>query len=122
MKFHNPLHVTDDCVYPASTSDQQQPTSEPLIGPDGKNIKSVGKRTLRLNFGGGKHYVQEFWIANINKLILGVNFFIANDLFIDLKRRQLHTDAFLGNLVWTSMDKQNIAIFINFNLIYLVKT
>ena len=34
----------------------------------------------------------------------------------------VHTDAFLGNLVWTSMDKQNIVIFINFSLIHLVKT
>ena len=39
-----------------------------------------------------------------HEAILGFDFFSA-----------LHTDAFLWNLVWTSKDKQNNVIFINFH-------
>ena len=79
----------DDCVYPASASDRKLPPSTPLRGPDGRDIPAFGQRCLQINLGGGKTYTHKFWVANVCKPILGADFFAANDLLIDLKRRRL---------------------------------
>ena len=79
----------DDCVYPASASDRRLPPSEPLRGPDGRDIPAFGQRSFKIDLGGGKIYVHKFWVANVCKPILGADFFASNDLLIDLKRRRL---------------------------------
>ena len=78
----------DDCIFPASIEDRRLPTTQSLIGPDGRPIKSFGQRSLHLDFN-GNIFIQKFWIANVSKPILGGDFFINNDLLIDLKRQRL---------------------------------
>ena len=60
-----------------------------LIGPDGKDIKRFVKKNLKLNFGTGKTYDQEFWIADVTSPILGTDFFMKYDLTLDIKRQLL---------------------------------
>ena len=79
----------DDCVYPASSADRKLHPSDPLRGPDGRDIPSYGQRSIRLRLSDGNLYSHKFWVADVCKPILGADFFAANDLLIDMKRRRL---------------------------------
>lgn len=56
---------------------------------DRKGIKTFGKRNLRLDFGTGKTYDQEFWIADITSPILGTDFYAKYIISLDFRNRLL---------------------------------
>lgn len=80
----------DFSVFPASAFDKKsRPTSDPLVAANGSLIKTWGKRNVPLLLGRGRPFTQEFYVADVTEPILGADFFIANDLAIDMARRCL---------------------------------
>ena len=79
----------DVCVFPATRHDRaHRARTEGMVAANGSTIKTYGVRTIPLKIG-RQRYEQEFWVADVEKPILGAEFFIKNDLAIDLKRRVL---------------------------------
>lgn len=80
----------DFSVYPASPANKRSlSTSDPLVAANGSLIKTWGKRKISLLFGQGRSFVQEFHLADVTEPILGADFFITNDLAIDMAGRRL---------------------------------
>ena len=85
-------HFLVDCgadisVFPVSTSDRSYSRSTtPLTAANGSKISCWGKRTvsLRLGRGAGRAFKQDFYLAEVTEPILGADFFIANNLAIDM--------------------------------------
>ena len=59
------------------------------MAASGSKIDTWGHRTLTLNFGDKRTYRQDFYLADVTRLILGANFFTANNVTIDLRGRRL---------------------------------
>ena len=80
----------DFSVLPVSSKDKKtRSPSEPLMAANGSLIKTWGKKKVTLLLGKRHAFSQEFHIADITEPILGADFFIANDLAIDMNRRRL---------------------------------
>jgi len=79
----------DECVFPASKSDRTLPRSSSLQAANGSEIFTFGKRKLHLSFAPGHRLVHEYWIAEVSRPILGCDFFLSNNLVIDVPRRRL---------------------------------
>ena len=58
----------------------------------------MGKRNIPLLLGNGCSFTQEFYIAEVTEPILGADFFIDNDLAIDMARRRLINMADLATI------------------------
>ena len=78
-------------VIPARNIDllNKKPDPVPLIGTDGKNIKTFSNRKMRIDLGTTNKYQQDFTIAKVEWPILGADFLSKFDLRIDLKKRIL---------------------------------
>ena len=74
----------DECVFPASNADRQLPQSSALQAANGSLIASFGKQKLVLSFAAGHRVTHKFWIADVLRPILGCNFFLAQNLMIDV--------------------------------------
>ena len=89
----------DFSVFPTSTADKKSRfPSTPLVAANGSPIKTWGKRNISLLLGQGRSFVQEFHVADVTEPILGADFFIANDLAIDMARRRLIAMADLATI------------------------
>lgn len=76
-------------VYPATMHEKQTlAMSETLVAANGSGIKTFGKRELHLEFDPLK-FTWSFLIADIQKPILGADFFAHFDLLIDFSTRCL---------------------------------
>ena len=75
-------------VFPATKSQRASPPSGHLLAANGTSIPVFGTKTLVLRLPGlkAKH---QFLLASVHKPILGADFFIANNLVIDLPRGKL---------------------------------
>ena len=79
----------DESVVPATAQDQTLPRSQSLLAANGTEIATFGRRDLALSFAPGHQVIQTFWVADVERPILGADFFIAHSLLIDLKKRRL---------------------------------
>ena len=85
-----PASAADFSVFPASAADKKSLSpSDPLVAANGSLIKTWGKRNVSLLLGHGHSFIQEFHVADVTEPILGANFFVANNLTIDMARRRL---------------------------------
>ena len=82
----------DVSVYPASTKDRKNNTpSIQLSAANGTSIKTWGKCNITLEIKPGQVYTHEFYLADVTCPILGADFFINNELVINLKGKHLLT-------------------------------
>jgi cleavage and polyadenylation specificity factor subunit 1 len=80
----------DVSVFPASHLDKRtRSTSSSLQAANGTPITTWGQRTISLTFGRTRVFRQNFHIANVTQPILGADFFISNNLAIDLRGKCL---------------------------------
>ena len=80
----------DFSVLPASKADKAAlPQGDPLMAANGSPIRTWGKKTVTLRLDSDRYFTQEFYIAEVTEPILGADFFINNDLAIDMNRRRL---------------------------------
>ena len=82
-------------VFPATAQDQNLPRSQSLVAANGTEIATFGRRGIKLSLAPGHAIVQDFWIANVKRPILGADFFIDHHLLIDLPGHRL-LDASTG--------------------------
>ena len=80
----------DVSVFPASEDDRKFSTGKTpaLRAANGTRIRTFGTRELSLEFPGIK-LKHEFQLAEVNKPILGSDFFVSNNVIIDLARKKL---------------------------------
>ena len=79
----------DECVYPASNADRSLHQTACLRAANGSKILSFGKQKLQLSFAPGHLVCHEFWIAKVSRPILGCDFFLLQNLVIDVPRQRL---------------------------------
>ena len=95
------------CVFPASPSNKHKhtPTAN-LTVANGSKINTWKQRIITFILGKGKQYHQRFYLANVACCILGANFFMANNIAIDLCGHQLvnlnHSNIFAVHTEFTS--------------------
>ena len=78
----------DESVFPARGTDFNLPRSSDLVAANGLPIKTFGKRSLPVEFG-GRRFLQEFWIATLSRPILGADFFHDHAILIDVGNKRL---------------------------------
>ena len=78
----------DVSVFPASASQRKSPSSMSLSAANGTSIQTFGRRNIFLSLP-GLSVVHEFLLADIQKPILGSDFFRSNGLLIDIARHRL---------------------------------
>ena len=83
----------DECVFPAEDSDFSRPRSTDLVATNGSCIKTFGKKKLSLSFAPGHEATHKFWIATVNRPILGADFFSSQEILIDVSRSCLITKS-----------------------------
>ena len=78
----------DVSVYPASARERQCPRGSLLTAANGTTIQTFGSKDIFLCFPGlqDKH---TFLLADVNRPILGADFFLAQNLLIDIPCRRL---------------------------------
>ena len=69
-------------VFPASAQDRRGQKTEPLVAANGSQIDTFGKRTISFDLGFRK-FQWSFVLANVNRPMLGADFFCSNHLLID---------------------------------------
>ena len=74
---------------PTTESDHSLPCSTDLVTANGSSIKTFGKHTLPVSLGPGHQVQHNFWIATVQRPILGADFFAAQGLLIDDTNKQL---------------------------------
>ena len=80
----------DLSVFPASGEDKLKcHSSASLVAANGSSIGTYGTKTINLCFPGGLRATQSFTLADVDRPILGVDFFRDHNLTIDLTRREL---------------------------------
>jgi len=70
-------------VFPASAHERRRQKTEPLVAANGSTINTFGKRTIRLDLGFRK-FTWSFVLADVNRPMLGADFFCSNHLLIDI--------------------------------------
>ena len=70
-------------VFPASAQDRRQQKTVPLVAANGSQIETFGTRTISLNLG-SRRFKWPFVLANVNRPMLGADFFCSNHLLIDV--------------------------------------
>ena len=83
----------DECVFPAEASDFSLPHTTDLVAANGTSIKTFGKRRLSVAFGPHHQASHSFWIATVNRPILGADFFSSHGIIIDVGNRCLITPS-----------------------------
>ena len=78
----------DVSVYPASASERALSPSASLTAANGTRISTFGHRGIELCFPGLRTR-HEFVLADIKSPILGADFFLQQDLVIDIPKRRL---------------------------------
>ena len=78
----------DVSVFPASASQKNLPSAKLLQAANGSSIKTFGKKKIYLSFA-GLSVSHQFLLADVEKPILGSDFFRANDLLIDIAKCRL---------------------------------
>ena len=76
----------DECVFPATPEDRALPTTSSLVAANGSTIHTFGKRTMPISLATGHLIQHSFWIATVQRPILGADFFKEHRLLIDLPR------------------------------------
>ena len=77
-------------VTPALPTDKtNKKKSTQLTAANGTTIDSWGTRNIHLDLGKGHQYQHTFMIADVTRPILGADFFVANNISIDLKHKSL---------------------------------
>ena len=84
----------DKCVFPASTAVKLLPRTTSLVAANGSNIHTFGKRFLRVYFAPGHQAEHSFWIATVNRPILGADFF-TSQIFVEDDWFQTQVHPFL---------------------------
>ena len=75
-------------VFPASAQDRCGQKTEPLVAANGSQIDTFGKRTISFDLGFRK-FQWSFVLANVNRPMLGADFFCSNHLLIDVYTRHI---------------------------------
>ena len=70
-------------VLPATAQDRLRQKTEPLVAANGSKIDTFGTKTIPLDLGFRK-FKWSFVLANVNRLMLGADFFCSNHLLIDV--------------------------------------
>ena len=70
-------------VFPATPQERRVQKTEPLIAANGSSIDTFGTKTISLNLGFRK-FQWPFVLANVNRPMLGADFFCTNHLLIDV--------------------------------------
>ena len=70
-------------VFPASARERRMQKTEPLVAANGSKIDTFGTRTISLDFGFRK-FTWCFVLADVNRPMLGADFFCSNHLLIDV--------------------------------------
>lgn len=79
----------DISVFPAGRADKSSPDHHsPLIAANGTKIRTYGRKLLTLHFG-SQDFTWHFTLADINKPILGADFFSHYNLLIDVASKCL---------------------------------
>eukprot|EP00095_Tigriopus_kingsejongensis_P011253 maker-scaffold550_size154339-snap-gene-0.22 protein:Tk11253 transcript:maker-scaffold550_size154339-snap-gene-0.22-mRNA-1 annotation:"unnamed protein product" len=78
----------DHCVHQAGAADRAHVDSESLVAANGSIIRSLGRRIILLKFGDCT-FTYEFILNDLILPILGADFFIDNQLVIDLANKKL---------------------------------
>ena len=63
-------------VFPASAQDRRGQKTEPLVAANGSQIDTFGKRTISFDLGFRK-FQWSFVLANVNRPMLGADFFCS---------------------------------------------
>ena len=83
----------DVSVFPASPAQKKTlPSSMSLSAANGSSILTFGRRDIFLDLPGLK-VVHQFVLADVQKAILGSDFFRSNGLLIDIARQRLVQDG-----------------------------
>ncbi len=69
-------------VFPASARERRRQKTEPLVAANGSKIDTFGTRAISLDFGFRK-FTWCFVLADVNRPMLGADFFCSNHLLID---------------------------------------
>ena len=78
----------DISVFPATQNEKSGKRTTTLLAANGSRIPTYGNKVLPLRFG-TLEVEQSFCLAEVAKPLLGADFFIKNELIIDLKNGQL---------------------------------
>ncbi len=70
-------------VFPASATERRSQKTEPLVAANGSSIDTFGRRTIPLDLGFRK-FQWSFVLADVNRPMLGADFFCSNHLLIDV--------------------------------------
>ena len=70
-------------VFPASAHERRRQKTEPLIAANGSKIDTYGTKTISLDLGFRK-FTWSFVLADVNRPMLGADFFCSNHLLIDI--------------------------------------
>ena len=70
-------------VFPASALERRRPKTEPLVATNGSKIDTFGSRAISLDLGFRK-FTWSFVLADVNRPMLGADFFCSNHLLIDV--------------------------------------
>ena len=70
-------------VFPASPHDRRRQKGEPLVAANSSKIDTFGKRTISLDLG-FRRFKWLFVLADVNRPMLGADFFFSNHLLIDI--------------------------------------
>ena len=83
----------DVSVFPASSGTKRsQRCSSPLSAANGTSIRTWGTRRINVALASDLTIPQLFYIADVTTPILGADFFIRNNILIDMARKRLvHT-------------------------------
>ena len=78
----------DVSVFPASATDKNSSPQGNLVAANGTVIKTFGHRNIKVKFL-TVSVLHSFRVADVNRLILGADFFARTGLLVDVKGRQL---------------------------------
>ena len=78
-------------MYPACARDRCSPPSSTLRAANGSTIDAFGTRDIDLCFP-GLRTSHPFLLASVKRPILGADFFMCQELVIDIPRRRLFSD------------------------------
>ena len=85
-------HLVDSgaavCVTPASAKERRRRPSTTLTAANGSPIRTWGTRNISVHVG-KRTFTHTVFLADVTRSILGADFFVANNLAIDLRGRRL---------------------------------
>ena len=82
----------DVSVYPAGLEERRRTSTSFLTAANGTRIATYGQRDITVCFP-GLRASHSFLLADVKRTILGVDFFLAQSLLIDIPNRRLYSDS-----------------------------